>query len=682
MGEEEHPARVAFGFSLGPGGSGGGRQGAQKPAAAAAPAGAAARAFLGAAAAARAESDGDVKELVTGFSGGVLQSAEGAKPKKQPKIIKALPNTWDPATELQQKYAEAEAAAAAAVGETAGGAEGAVAAAKKAADRFEVAQADEVAQAPDVKYGLNNMRERMEQRKKAEQQQPQQPQPQQQESGNDQQQHFSGDPAAAAQPSRPSFGGRAPRGGKDAEDLPEVATLAQYEAMPVEDFGLAMLRGMGWKKGMAVGRSGKGPAAPVEYLKRPDKLGLGADPNTLASLREATGQAKKKRFIKPGEKRGPAEMMVAEGTMRSVRRLDEKLTKAPVRGAAVGKTMEVVAGPHSGLTCEVNEVVKEEGRSDRALVTLVGSGATVRVRCSELGEIGEAAKREEARAEAEAAAEAAAADARAKAVAAEAEALPRAKAFAAADCDAVRVKVEEMSDADAPVLPSEGPAEQGSARVEARGRDRDESMDGGRRDRGGDRDHDRHDGRDRDRDRDRYRDRDKDRDRERSRHKREHKRDREHRERERGHKRHKSDRDDRHRRDRSQRDHAPPPPPPRDAAWLRPGIVVRVVSKRLAEGKLYLQKGYVLDVTGPEEATLSMLSGNGDTVVHEVPQRSLETALPKRGGRVIVVKGEHRGEVAQLIERHSDSGEATVQLSDDLSMRTLMMDEVAEYRGN
>ena len=153
MGEEEHPARVAFGFSLGPGGSGGGRQGAQKPAAAAAPAGAAARAFLGAAAAARAESDGDVKELVTGFSGGVLQSAEGAKPKKQPKIIKALPNTWDPATELQQKYAEAEAAAAAAVGETAGGAEGAVAAAKKAADRFEVAQADEVAQAPVLQQG-------------------------------------------------------------------------------------------------------------------------------------------------------------------------------------------------------------------------------------------------------------------------------------------------------------------------------------------------------------------------------------------------------------------------------------------------------------------------------------------------------------------------------------------------
>ena len=30
-----------------------------------------------------------------------------------------------------------------------------------------------------------------------------------------------------------------------------------YEAMPIEDFGLAMLRGMGWKEGMGVGRNRK-----------------------------------------------------------------------------------------------------------------------------------------------------------------------------------------------------------------------------------------------------------------------------------------------------------------------------------------------------------------------------------------------------------------------------------------
>ena len=30
-----------------------------------------------------------------------------------------------------------------------------------------------------------------------------------------------------------------------------------YEAMPIEEFGMAMLRGMGWKEGMGVGRNRK-----------------------------------------------------------------------------------------------------------------------------------------------------------------------------------------------------------------------------------------------------------------------------------------------------------------------------------------------------------------------------------------------------------------------------------------
>ena len=54
---------------------------------------------------------------------------------------------------------------------------------------------------------------------------------------------------------------------------------------------------------------------------------------------------------------------------------------------------------------------------------------------------------------------------------------------------------------------------------------------------------------------------------------------------------------------------------------------------------------------------------------------------PQRAHRLLAESMQPE-QAAQLIERHSDSGEATVQLSDDLSMRTLMMDEVAEYRGN
>lgn len=52
--------------------------------------------------------------------------------------------------------------------------------------------------------------------------------------------------------------------------------------MPVEEFGRAMLRGMGWEDGMVVGRNRKKVEA-IEYLRRPERLGLGAQPVLLGA---------------------------------------------------------------------------------------------------------------------------------------------------------------------------------------------------------------------------------------------------------------------------------------------------------------------------------------------------------------------------------------------------------------
>ena len=38
---------------------------------------------------------------------------------------------------------------------------------------------------------------------------------------------------------------------------PEEAEMADYEAVPIEQFGMAVLRGMGWKKGVGIGRNNK-----------------------------------------------------------------------------------------------------------------------------------------------------------------------------------------------------------------------------------------------------------------------------------------------------------------------------------------------------------------------------------------------------------------------------------------
>ena len=53
-------------------------------------------------------------------------------------------------------------------------------------------------------------------------------------------------------------------------------TLADYERVPVSQFGAALLRGMGWKEGTAASRKNKGPVEPYLPQSRPALLGIGA----------------------------------------------------------------------------------------------------------------------------------------------------------------------------------------------------------------------------------------------------------------------------------------------------------------------------------------------------------------------------------------------------------------------
>ncbi|SPO38330.1 uncharacterized protein PSFLO_03807 [Pseudozyma flocculosa] len=62
----------------------------------------------------------------------------------------------------------------------------------------------------------------------------------------------------------------------DVNTRPEAPTLDDYAATPIDQFGAALLRGMGWKEGMGAGRNGKGPKTAPEPKKRAALLGLGA----------------------------------------------------------------------------------------------------------------------------------------------------------------------------------------------------------------------------------------------------------------------------------------------------------------------------------------------------------------------------------------------------------------------
>lgn len=111
--------------------------------------------------------------------------------------------------------------------------------------------------------------------------------------------------------------------------------------------------------------------------------------------------------------------------------------------------------------------------------------------------------------------------------------------------------------------------------------------------------------------------------------------------------------------------------------WVIPNIRVRIVSDKLGRSQ-YKQKGVVIDVSYKGTATLRM-DQNGQVL--QVPERYLETALPKAGGNAIVLSGNHRLAKGRLLERDSSSSKGVIQVFEDMSVLTLSLDDMAEWCG-
>ncbi|XP_077432397.1 G-patch domain and KOW motifs-containing protein [Vanacampus margaritifer] len=101
---------------------------------------------------------------------------------------------------------------------------------------------------------------------------------------------------------------KVPDGFEDGDHLnvdlrPQPSTDEDYERVPVEGYGLAILKGMGWKKGEGIGRTFKQDVKPYEYKPRVIGLGLGADRSAIKDLEPG----KRRRPPKPGEERDKEE---------------------------------------------------------------------------------------------------------------------------------------------------------------------------------------------------------------------------------------------------------------------------------------------------------------------------------------------------------------------------------------
>lgn len=94
----------------------------------------------------------------------------------------------------------------------------------------------------------------------------------------------------------------------------------------------------------------------------------------------------------------------------------------------------------------------------------------------------------------------------------------------------------------------------------------------------------------------------------------------------------------------------------RTDAWLQPGIVVKIITKKLGE-KYHKKKGVVKEVIDRYTAVVKM-TDSGDRL--KLDQTHLETVIPAPGKRVLVLNGGYRGNEGTLESINEKAFSATI----------------------
>ena len=107
--------------------------------------------------------------------------------------------------------------------------------------------------------------------------------------------------------------------------------------------------------------------------------------------------------------------------------------------------------------------------------------------------------------------------------------------------------------------------------------------------------------------------------------------------------------------------------------WLYRDIVVRIISKKLANGEYYKRKAIVDKVINKYEAEIEVLEtsrrANDGGDILRIDQDDLETVIPKEAGeKVRIVNGKYRGKKARVIKLDKKEYRAELKLVEDESV--------------
>ena len=371
--------------------------------------------------------------------------------------------------------------------------------------------------------------------------------------------------------------------------LPTPSDDVPSYSVPIAEYGVAMLRGMGWRgPGDAVGGAVKADVQPVVYGRRDDRAGLGAKREervggkggSLPHLEKREGVEQGRGVGKAGERERGREQSAAAALKAKAGSRVLPLHSQQLR---VGSLVRVLAGEHrraygrvKGMTERRSQSTGEGGeRVYRCDVQLNGEEGTVEVDSRDLDLLDE-------------------------------HALPR--DHPAFGRPPVTAKVEERKEKE------DEEAERRAKRQKREGEDE-------------------------------------------------------------GHQ-HRS-RTERPARDSDERGRQSSASPSSSRVqWCRAHLRVRLVSRSYARGAHYRAKGVVTDVADASHIAVR-LDGDG-RVVDGLREDQLETVIPPLHGHVMVLRGEHRGEVGELLAKDGGRQLVTVQLEAELAVVQLPFDDVCE----
>ena len=112
-------------------------------------------------------------------------------------------------------------------------------------------------------------------------------------------------------------------------------------------------------------------------------------------------------------------------------------------------------------------------------------------------------------------------------------------------------------------------------------------------------------------------------------------------------------------------------------AWLLPSLRVRCISPAFKAGKYYKRKMDVIDVISHR---LCFCRADDGALLDSVPVSALETAIPRQEpAYVMVVAGENKGQVCEVIGHDRQRSRATVQTLTDRQVHQVSYDYICQY---